>query len=70
MSDNTEIQSEYYNNYPQLSQLNLNSNDVDTLNNNISLCGELSQIIQNFNKMDIKEIRILLNLTAGDFHRT
>ena len=31
---------------------------------------ELSQIIQNFNKMDIKEIRILLNLTAGDFHRT
>src|SRR5438034_7953080 len=61
MSDNTEVQAsnEYYqtnNNYPQSSQLNINSNNVDTLNANNSLCGELSQIIQNFYKVDIKEI--------------
>src|SRR5436190_347264 len=61
MSDNTEVQAsnEYYqtdNNYPQSSQLNINSNNVDTLNSNNSLCGESSQIIQNFYKVDIKEI--------------
>ena len=61
MSDNIEMQNayKYYqtdNNYPQSSQLNINSNNVDTLNSNNSLCGESSQIIQNFYKVDIKEI--------------
>src|SRR6266536_3064794 len=61
MSDNTDdvqASNKYYqtdNNY-KLLQINLNSNNVDTLNANNSLCGELSQIIQNFYKVDIKEI--------------
>ncbi len=62
MSNNIEAQTfnKYYqidNNYPQLLQLNLNSNNVNTpdINDN-SFSEELTQIIQNFHKVDIKEI--------------
>src|SRR6266498_2690024 len=59
MSDNAEIHAYYQtdNNYPQLSnkqQLNLNSDNVDTSNS--LLYEKSSQIIQNFVKVDIKEI--------------